>query len=865
VGLWLKLYFRISGRHFAGSQDLVIFSLGTILFSRKECGSSETAMKLWLQSAELIDCLQLRNSQFRIAASSKERVVATQSSVSNESRGCERKMDWKTFGSSSRDLFFFETSEDFVTRIEGASRDCSVHLWSNEQTSPTPGLIEVDYRFSKDSHQDYDIRIGHLVVQWNPSTIIAVQRFLGRLRKESNLISVQFNEIIGGNEHLQSSEVFGDKKGEGASVTVHIHVQSLKVCLNKEHQNRRLLEMTLSNCNARLYESDEGKAITADIGDLLAFDTDQHKFGTSENKFVSDDIRRVLSVVSDAKGTVKNNFLRIKYKSFTKSTASDARLDVPSWAKAQVSSPDEIDDVLSVNLATTRFTYLKERTEEILDYLSNGLPGKGMGATSRAAKGFIRSRIQTKSFLQIQVISPQIYVPRHELENKGLAFQLGDVAVRSWFEESRVDGAKTGDLELWRVLSLKLSGFSSGITRAGPDFVSLSSASDPIDLDVILRKPTVRGRATSIRAKLSCYVMCLSYSDYALLQAVVRDNVGRPVNKENWDNVEKAFWMESHEDVPENEGKKVERAGDGLQKVHYSSNARFVRYGTGGKKSPEAVKGSSNKNVGFIPDSSPEKNLDLRFDLAGLSIKLRRDDDIAGMSPVDKFASAFHYNVVLLRVEAVEVLTTSNSNGDVSFNLSLFRLGLFDLGDDGRLTRERYYFSLPDQELARLGIKRKNVRKPCPFHVLVEGYDASAKEVSETASPMNVGPQFVISIDTCPASSTTGFGSLSENGLPPDSKVTVARIVINRLSVNALVRPFQEVIDFLSVQWESSANDTPNFLNPVKKLDKGMSAEVGVVTTSGRGFELKLVAHYPRIFFLADESDSHSRALVLQG
>ena len=40
-----------------------------------------------------------------------------------------------------------------------------------------------------------------------------------------------------------------------------------------------------------------------------------------------------------------------------------------------------------------RFTYLKERTDELLDYLSNGLPGKGMGATSRAAKGFSSERI----------------------------------------------------------------------------------------------------------------------------------------------------------------------------------------------------------------------------------------------------------------------------------------------------------------------------------------------------------------------------------------------------------------------------------------------------------------------------------------
>jgi hypothetical protein len=864
--LSLMHHFRISGRHFAGSQDLVIFSLGSVLFSRRECRSGGTAMKLWLKSVELIDCLQPSNSQFRIAASSKWRVACTQSPVSDVNRSFARKMDSKTFCSRSSDLFFFEKSEDFLARIEGASRECFFHLWSNEQTSPIPGLIEVDYKLSEDLHQQYDVRIGHLVVQWNPSTIIAVQRFLGRLRKESNLISVQFNEIIGRNDQIQSSEVFGDMNGEGASaVTAHFHVESLKVCLNKEHQNRRLLEVTLSDCNATLHESAGGISITSDIGDLLALDTDRRKFDTFDNKFGSDDVRKVLSVLSDAKGDMKILFLHIEYRSFTKRTASDRRVDVPRWARAQVSSPEEIDDFLSVTLSTTRFIYLKERTEEIMDYLSNGLPGKGMGATSRAAKGFIRSRIQTKSFLQVQVISPQIYVPQHEHENKGVSLQLGDVTVRSWFEETSPDGEKTGDLELWRILSLKLSGFSSGITRAGPNFVSLSSASDPIDLDVVLRKPTVSRRATTVRGKLSCFETCLSYSDYALLRAILRDNVGLPVDREKWDNVEKAFWMESRECTLENVEKKEQRVDGGLQKVHYSTSARFVRYGTGSKKSLEAVAGSQDANVGRIPDSFAEKTLDLRFDLAGLSIKLRRDDDIDGMSPVDDFALAFHYNVILLRVEIVEVLTTLNSNGDMSFNLSLFRLGLFDLGDEGRLKREQYYCSLADQELGRLGMKRQNTRKPCPFQVLVEGYDASTVDVSSTTSSMKMGPQFVVSIDTCPASSNTGFGSLSESSPPPDSKVTVARIVINRLSVNALVRPFQEVVDFLTVQWGSSAKDPGKVLNHVKKADRRVSADAGEVTPSGRGFELKLVAHYPRVFFLADESDAHSRALVLQG
>lgn len=449
-------------------------------------------------------------------------------------------------------------------------------------------------------------------------------------------------------------------------------------------------------------------------------------------------------------------------------------------------------------------------------------------------------------------------------DSNALLSWSGDVTVRSWFEENTPNKVEGDDPEWWRVLSLKITGFLSGITRAGPDFPTLSSASDPVDLDVTLRKPTVGGRPTSIRGKLSSLGTRLNYSDYALMRAVIRDNIGRPVDKERWDNVEKAYWMESSDAMVDNEAAVAVRLETGLQNVHYSSNARFVRYGTGGKMGRAKTVDLPGTNTAVDSDSGVQKTLDLQFDLAGFSLKLRRDDLVAGISPDDELASAFHYDVMLLRVQAVEILATSNSNGDSSLNLSLFRLGLFDLGDKGRLTRERYFYSLPDQELVRLGIKRNILRRPCPFHVLVEGYDASSDGI-DVASPSAAGPQFVTSIDTCPASSTTGFGSLSDSGLPPDSKVTVARVVVNHLSVNALVRPFQEILDFLTVQWEADTNSQPDFLKRAKNTNGDSSTEDEKVKTMGRGHELKLVAHYPKVFFLADESDYHSRALVLRG
>jgi hypothetical protein len=417
--------------------------------------------------------------------------------------------------------------------------------------------------------------------------------------------------------------------------------------------------------------------------------------------------------------------------------------------------------------------------------------------------------------------------------------------------------------EWWRVLSLKLTGFLGGMTRAGSDFELLSSATNPVNLDILLRKPTAKGRTLTVKGRMSCFVVALCYTDYALLRAIISDNVCRRVDTDKWDNVEKAYWMEEAK----------ENYGDAAHDVHrtrlaYSSNARFVRYGKGGKKGQnKSGKKASGISSFEASDASSTNTMDVRFDLAGFSLKLTRDDIIEGILDDEDLAKAFHYDMVLFMVEIVEVVATKNSAGDISFNLSLFRTGLFDLGDKGRLIRERYYCSLPNQN--DVG-KTNGLRQPCPFHVLAEGYTSSKEYDSLEKSDTDHEPQFVVTIDTCPASSSSTFGSLSECGLSPETTVTTARIVINYLSVNAMVRPFREIVDFLTCKWPTPFDEAPTCSRAVQHSsseecrDNQESASV-VTKNRSSGFQLKLVAHYPRVFFLADESDAHSRALVLRG
>ena len=416
-----------------------------MLFSRHESKNGTISMKLWLDCLDLFDCLQPINSPFRTAASSHSEVMGIRTSIDdkgnfNGSKGANihanapRKMSWKEFSTEYDGTRNFEISPPFLRRINETSKHCSHYLWGEGGEGPTPGLIEIACKFSEDGYQEYDFRFRSFAVQWNPSTIIAMQRFLGRLRKESKIIAVQvfhsqFDNLIDGSKTYEANEsqtdVDSDISGANSVIRANIQIDSLTLCMNKEHQRRRLLELTLSSCNVVMRSSEQGMTIEGQLGDLSAFDSDKYVIDGFSQEFITENNRNVLSVLTDNGVENTGKFLHIQYKTFTKKATSASKADVPKWVKSNLPSPDDIDDFLSLTVAATRFTYLKERTDELLDYLSNGLPGKGMGATSRAAKGFISRRIQTRSFLQLRVNSPQIYVPQHEMAEQGLALKLG--------------------------------------------------------------------------------------------------------------------------------------------------------------------------------------------------------------------------------------------------------------------------------------------------------------------------------------------------------------------------------------------------------------------------------------------------------
>ncbi len=437
-----------SGRHFATNQELIILSLDKVLFSRNEHHGKPSSLHLRLHGFDLFDCLQSSDSPFRTAASTRQGVTSLNKRGSGVETGSSYQFRdespssgssvfcWDSYKMQEISDFKFKPSTTLLQRLNVSSEHCLYLLTDNgKENSILPSrMIEVTCIFATRAVQKYHIKLHSLSVQWNPSTVIAIQRFLGRLRKESNS---KISQVFPGDiDHLiatksmELDEEVVDAPSrsdftESSTVEAIIELHELKVCLNKEHQNRRLLEMSLLTCRLELYSSNEGLIVDGQVGSLSAWDSDEYVNGIHPVN------RHVVKVISGSPplGEERHqNLLNLYYRTFKDSHSKSHTTPLPPWVQAHASEIGGIDDFLSVRVAATEFTYLKERTEEMVDYLSNGLPGKGMGVTSRAAKGFISKRILTKSFLEFQNDSPQIFLPQHELCSNGVSLKLGTTA-----------------------------------------------------------------------------------------------------------------------------------------------------------------------------------------------------------------------------------------------------------------------------------------------------------------------------------------------------------------------------------------------------------------------------------------------------
>lgn len=745
-----------SGRHFAHAQELFLLTIRHITylvatsFSVPHPERMERSTTLALRDLRVIDALQSDVSPFRTVLRLNE-------------------------GDSFESVL--SSAEISSLKMFGGDVERGVEI----------------SQFVASNSSKYTFGIHHVEMQYNPSMVVALQRFLGRLYKTIGKKVRQPHENSA--DLLSISETSSQAKASSINVEATVHLKKASISLNKEHQGRCLLDINLANVNLSAEQTEYLTRLKGIVGFFSALDANDYDLG----KGMLQDNRPIVKMRKD-----KDRFLEFEYKSFPKKLfAKDFDSSgLPTWVLNYTQEQgSEIDDYLDLAIASVEVVYLSSRTSELVDYLSNGLPGKGMGATSRAAKGFVAERIQKKSFLQINVDAPIVLVPRNEFENVGLVFG-GEVRARSWIQIS----------DATRKLSIAV-----GRLYAGVYFGRFQKTHQPIlsNVDVTIDVSRDVSDNTSLVCCFSDLFARLSYSDYYYLVNVVRDNIGRKIDKTKWDNVEAAWEYEASSEISSYAGESPRGMVPAAfsMDVAYSSDARHIRYGQGRQRD----------------NSRRATRFEVTVALNDLSLVLRRDkqSSLPGFEP---------YDMMLFRAQGFEASLTSVEDGS-SASFSIHRVFLFDTGSRGRqLQRATSLTGLSEDSVV----------------VLVEGY--AAPQMFEKQGQDKKSSQLIIRIDTSRVLDAS------------DYRISV---VLNHLSVAALVPPFQELSQFLKLEWSTSKSEAFDDA-ALDRLRSNESQHFQTTLTQPptrekKRYHIQLVLHYPQFIFAATEEDIHSRALVLRG
>ena len=462
---------------------------------------------------------------------------------------------------------------------------------------------------------------------------------------------------------------------------------------DKEYQQRRILDTKVTGVGIQFERfRDESRLLHGSISSLQAWDPDLSTVTSDRN-------RRILKVINDGGGDESlQHVFSVQYRTFNRHNSSSndhegptrsRDMSFPRWVEEKARSGD-IDDFLSINLAPIEFNYLRQRSAELADYLNNGLPGKGMGATTKAAQSFCESRIKTRSFLDVVIDRPRVFIPRSPSSSTGGCYlSLGTVAIKSWFEEALVQNT----IDWYRVLDLNVG---LGITvELFEPATGLASPDTFFETKLTVMKPTT-GKVTQVRGRIETFNIGLSYRDFLMLKLIMQENVSKPVDETKWENIEKLFWQ--------TEGEPGGGASHKETGVLYAESARYVRFG----ESKVSTKETETK---------------IEFLLESMNITLHRDDWFDNLD--EEHASFLCYDICKFSVQTFEANLTKRSNGSKSASFSLRDMSFTDLGDYGRLARDIY-----------LGGNEQK-RPPCAFSVVAEGYGESSQ-----------GPLLALDIDT---------------------------------------------------------------------------------------------------------------------
>jgi hypothetical protein len=348
-----------------------------------------------------------------------------------------------------------------------------------------------------------------------------------------------------------------------------------------------------------------------------------------------------------------------------------------------------------------------------------------------------------------------------------------------------------------------LGGFALILNAETNSRVVESQLMDNLNVEVDME---LSDSCTIVRCRLSDVFFRISYLNYVSFLHIVRDNLGRKSDREQWDILENVWGQEpSESNVTEHDVQSLTQS----KEVLYSSSARVIRYGQGRR-------------------TSANHSITITFGCADVAFVFVRDDslDIRNSS----------YATIGIRGQGFDCEIGRRDDGVNWLNFSLHNLFAVDLGRNGRLCRSSH----------RVNIDINKVESP---NVLVEGY--SARRLEDNT---NVDSQLVVKVER--DSSNTG-----------DVNVVV---IISFLSVTAMVQPIEDLINFFTCKWDTAALAKLGISNGVLSIKTSNIAEPAntedfSIASFKSKISLRFVSHYARFIFAANELDSHSRALILSG
>ena len=178
---------------FRSLKPLIVLSLVGLYFSRTvkqpsvvdTSSLNHTTTFVALDRLELIDLLQSDDSPFRtmVSSSTNER---TDGGLFSSFSGVVPPISWESYKMTASE-WGFQLSPSMEKLREAIGHLCAPDISPNGSSVRT-----CDFVFRSLLHGNgvnyIDLSLSHLTAQWNPSTIIALQRFLGRMKKATTSI-----------------------------------------------------------------------------------------------------------------------------------------------------------------------------------------------------------------------------------------------------------------------------------------------------------------------------------------------------------------------------------------------------------------------------------------------------------------------------------------------------------------------------------------------------------------------------------------------------------------------------------------------------------------------------------------------------